>query len=125
VTITAEIRSRLSLRVSDDVLVFREADRQGVARATVTFTAAARTAGDAEVLLVAQPEGVLAAQGRPVSFSLEGEARSSGALHPHGPTVIGRWRGSGRREGRIVFTISRRDDGALLTIPVRFSLAEP
>jgi hypothetical protein len=128
--VAATLNSRTSLHVSEDVLRFDVAGADQPVTASVDFSAAARTAADAEVLLSVEPiregqgpEGPsdLAAS---LTFSGIGEGTLTGTIAPSGLTAAGRWTGSGLRHGRLVFAL-RASAPASYRIPVRFVLSAP
>lgn len=136
--VTATFNSRTSLNVSADVLQFDVVSPADPAVATVAFSARARTAGSAQVVLSVEPlqevsgphgpalssvEGPLDTQSA-LTFSGVGEGTLSGAVTASGPTVAGRWIGSGLRHGTLVFALRATAPGKY-SIPVRFVLSAP
>ena len=59
-----------------------------------------------------------------VSLAGQGEGTLTGAVGFAGPTVAGRWVGSGLRTGRLVFSLRVAASGRY-TLPVRFVLSAP
>lgn len=108
---------RTSLRVSTSRLRFDVAADGRVAAAAADYRAAARTAARGHVVLTIQPDGALEASdgadttGLAVSCGGEAGARPLTAGHPQ---VVGRWTGSGVRQG----TVSCRLVGA--AAPARY-----
>lgn len=130
VIVSAQFSSRVSLKVSTDLLRFAVAARDQAPTMAVEFSAAARTQAGAEVLLSVEPLDGVKASGGPsnlepsVSFAGEGAGALGGELSSAGATVAGRWTGSGLRRGRIVFALSAAEPG-VYTVPVRFVLSAP
>lgn len=130
VVVTAEFASRTALHVSTDDLRFEVPRDGGVSTVVVDFDARARTFAIGEVVLVVEPLRGLDGPGgaadveAAVTFSGEGDGTLAGTLQPAAATVAGRWRGSGRRSGRLVFTLHTGTPGSY-RIPVRFVLTAP
>jgi len=130
VMVSAQFSSRVSLRVSNDVLRFAVAAPDQATTMAVDFSAAARTQAGAEVLLSVEALSGVAGPAGPsnlepsVSFAGEGAGTLGGALSSAGATVAGRWTGSGLRHGRIVFAFNAAEPG-VYTVPVRFVLSAP
>lgn len=130
VVVTAAFSSRTSLTISSDVLRFDVAAVGSPAVASVDFSAKARTVAGAQVVLSVEPLGDVeggqgpAASGCELTFAGEGDGTLAGPIAPVGPTVAGRWTGSGLRNGRLVFSL-RADASGDYTVPVRFVLTAP
>lgn len=130
VVVTAQFSSRTSLKVSAHLVHFDVAHPGATARAVVEFVAGARTSSGAEVLLSVEPvravDGPGGAADVETSLSVAGEGAGTlgGPIATHGPTVAGRWNGSGLRSGRLVFSLRAGATGAY-TIPLRFVLSAP
>ena len=130
VIVSVQFSSRTSLRVSTDLLQFDVAAPNQPATAGVDFSAGARTHSGAEVLLsIEQVRGIAGPGGASevessVSFAGEGDGTLHGALVAAGPAVAGRWIGSGRRQGRLVFALQAGASGNYI-VPVRFILSAP
>lgn len=92
------------------------------ATSTVDYVAAIRTYAGAEVLLTV--EAVRGFDGTSVSFANLGDGGVQGAMMALRPVIAGRWIGSGRRTGRISFSIVAGSPGAY-SMPVRFVLSAP
>jgi len=136
--VAATFNSRTSLNVSADVLQFDVVSSADPAVAMVDFSARARTAAAAQVLLSIEPLQEEAGPHGPALSSVEGpsdtqtaltfsgvgEGTLSGAVAPSGLTVAGRWTGSGLRHGTLVFALRATAPGKY-TIPVRFVLSAP
>jgi hypothetical protein len=128
--VAATFNSRTSLNVSADVLQFDVVSSDDPAVAMVDFSARARTAGAAQVLLSIEPLQEVPGPHRPsdmqsaLTFSGVGEGMLSGAVAPSGLTVAGRWAGSGLRHGTLVFALRTNAPGKY-SIPVRFVLSAP
>jgi hypothetical protein len=130
VQVTLEVASRTSLRVSSDVLRFDVPEGAAEATAAIDFTAAARMPGGAGVVLSVEPLRAIDGPGgaadveTALSFAGDGPGLLAGTLAPHDTAVVGRWTGSGRRDGRVVFTLRARAAGRY-AVPVRFVLSAP
>lgn len=129
-TLSAQFHTRTSLRVSSSLLQFEVADAGVPAVAAVEFVAAARTRRDGEVILTVQPERWLEGPGgaadveASVTFGGDEPGLVVGELLPATPAIAGRWVGSGRRTGRLVFAL-RAAAGGTYTLPVRLVLTTP
>jgi hypothetical protein len=121
---------RTSLTVSTSVLEFHHADPLASSRVTVDFTARARTHASGEVLLTVEPLRSIQGPGgaadveTALTFAGEGEGTLSGALPGGTSTVVGRWTGSGTRDGRVTFSLRSPVSGDY-TLPVRFVITAP
>ena len=126
VRVNVQVASRTSLRVSSQVLRFDVPEPGGEATASIDFTAGARVAAGADVMLTVEPIGSgLAgdATSRP-TFTGEGDGMLSGAIDASTASIAGRWRGSGQRHGRLLFKV-RLNAAGHYTMPVRFVLSTP
>ena len=129
-TLTASVSGRTRLTVSSRVLDFQVAPAESQATAAVEFIAAARTPVGGEVVLTVEPETWLVGPGgaadvdAAVTFEGDAEGTHDGQLQPRTPSVAGRWVGSGRRDGRLFFTLHTAAPGSYL-LPVRFVLSTP
>lgn len=129
-TVAATFNSRTSLSVSADVLQFDVVSPGDPAVAMVDFSARARTAGSAQVVLSIEPlQEVQGASGpadaqSSLTFSGVGEGTLSGAVAPSGLTVASRWTGSGLRHGTLTFALRTSAPGRY-SVPVRFVLSAP
>ncbi len=127
---TAQVGARTALRVSAERLRFDVTDPGAPAVAAVDFVAAARTRHDGEVILTVQPERWIEGPGgaadvdASVVFTGEGAGTVSGELRPAAPATAGRWVGSGRRTGRLLFALRAGVEGTYV-LPVRFVLSAP
>jgi hypothetical protein len=127
---TAELNSRTSLTVSADTLRFDVTAPGSPAIVSVEFVAGARTRAAGEVVLTVESlrevegPGGAADVDTAVAFAGDGDGTQAGRLRPAEPVVAGRWTGSGRRIGRLRFTLSTETVGAY-TLPVRFVLSAP
>lgn len=129
IQVHAQMSSRTALTVSTQNLHFSVTSAGDGATASVDFSAAARTHAGADVMLSIE---VLRASGggdetageSGLTFAGEGEGTLAGEVAPDGPSVAARWNGSGRRHGRLVFTLRAPTAGSY-TVPVRFVLAAP
>lgn len=130
VNVNVQVSSRTSLRVSSELLRFDVAQPGGAATAAIDFAAGARTPAGSDIVLTIEPlrgldgPGGAADAGAALSFSGEGQGLLAGQLPSAQTTVIGRWHGSGVREGRVVFTL-RADAAGTYSMPVRFVLSTP
>ena len=129
VKVTAQLSSRTSLRVSNDLLQFEVVYPTQPVIVSVGFAAGARTFPDGAVLL---------------SFEMVEDIRELDGLH-HGdatltlmnedggtlaevkagvPTTIRRWVGSGLRTGQLVFALRAETAGRYM-VPIRVTLTAP
>jgi len=122
VTAHAEVASRTSLAVSNQLLQFTVVHPGDAAIATVEFVAGARTPAGAEVMLTVEAQQDL--PGANVTFAGDGEGTLHGAMTLLHPSLAGRWVGSGRRSGRVSFALRATAPGTY-TLPVRFVLTAP
>ncbi len=129
-TLLVQVQGRIKLTVSTRVLRFDVADPAVPAVATLDFVAASRTRADGEVVLTVEPQswlegpGGAADVGAEVSFTGEGDGTLSGALTVSSPVTAGRWTGSGKRAGRLSFSLRAGVEGEY-TMPVRLVLSAP
>ncbi len=128
VAVHAQFDSHTSLRLSSSELRFEVVDPATPATATVDFTAAARTSRGGEVSLsvkrvgaVRRPESSRFAGDLTVDYA--GENGAAGTLSEPGPQVVGRWIGSGVREGRISFTLRGAPEPGVYSVSVKFDLS--
>ena len=130
IVVSAQFSSRTSLTVSSRILHFDVADPAQPAVAAVEFEAAARTATGGDVVLSVEPTRAIVGPGgaadveTAVTFEGDGEGTVAGALDPAAASVAGRWQGSGRRSGRLIFSLRAAAPGNY-TLPVRFVLSTP
>jgi hypothetical protein len=130
VVVTAQFSSRTSLRISSELLQFDVAAPGQAADAAVDFSAGARTHSGSEVMLSVEPVRGLNGPGgaadveSSVSLAGQGDGTLTGSIGFAGPTVAGRWAGSGLRTGRLVFSLRVAASGRY-TLPVRFVLTAP
>lgn len=130
VSVSVLVTSRTSLKVSSDVVQFNVTEAGGGATASVDFSAGARVASGADVVLTVEPlrqvegPGAAADVETAVTFEGDGDGLARGRLDTIRPTVAGRWQGSGLRHGRLSFTI-RAHAAATYTLPLRFVLSTP
>ena len=129
IVVHATFSSRTSLKVSTELLRFDVARPDSDAAAAVDFSAAARTQPGAEVVLSVEPLRVVEGPGgaadveSSMTFAGEGDGLLAGVVAA-GPTIAGRWTGSGLRTGRVVFSMRAAAAGTY-TVPVRFVLSAP
>jgi hypothetical protein len=130
VTIIAGFAPRTSLKVSSELLQFDVAQTGGTATAAIDFSASARTPSQGEIVLIVEPLRGLSGPGgaadvdAAISVAGEGEGLIPARLDSTRATVVGRWNGSGRRQGRLVFTLNAMAAG-IYSMPVRFVLSTP
>ena len=128
--VSVTLGSRTALRVSSDLLQFDVTEPGRVATAVVDFSAGARLAPRAEVVLSVEPLRAIEGPGgaadveTALAFSGEGDGTASGQLAPHVPAEAGRWVGSGLRTGRFIFALRAAASGRY-EVPVRFVLSTP
>jgi hypothetical protein len=121
---------RTSLTVSTRLLQFEVVDPARPSVATVEFEARARTHTGSEVVLSVEPlrapEGPVGAADAEcaVTFVGQGTGTTGAALAPGGQSVVGRWAGSGRHSGHVVFALRASTPGTYV-VPVRFVLSVP
>jgi hypothetical protein len=127
-SITAQFAPRTSLKVSSQLLQFDVT--QGTATTTIEFSAGARTPSQGEIVLSVEPLSGLSGPGgaadvdTAITVSGDGEGLFSTRLESASTTVVGRWHGSGLRQGRLVFTLNAPTAGSY-AMPVRFVLSTP
>ena len=129
-SINARFAPRTSLKVSSELLQFDVAQPGGPATAAIEFVAGARTPLQGEIVLSVEPMRGLSGPGgaadvdAAISVAGEGEGLLTTRLDPTSTTVVGRWHGSGLRQGRLVFTLNTSTSG-IYSMPVRFVLSTP
>jgi len=130
VTVNLNLGTRTSLKVSTEVLRFDVVQPGEVATATLDFTAGARMPASSDVVLTVEPlRGVEGTGGAAdaestLSFTGEGAGVLAGSVAMSQGTVVGRWQGSGVREGRVIFRL-RANAAGTYSLPVRFVLSTP
>jgi len=130
ITVNVSVASRTSLKVSSRVLNFDVTQPGGIATAAMEFTAGARLATGADVVLTVEPlhgldgPGGAADVDTALSFVGEGEGLLAGSVAMAQSTVVGRWQGSGLRAGRVIFKL-RANAAGTYSLPVRFVLSTP
>ena len=130
VTINVNLATRTSLKVSGRVLRFDVTQPGTVATAALEFSAGARMPSGSDIVLTVEPERGLDGPGgaadadTDLRFSGEGHGLLAGSVAIGQSTVVGRWQGSGLREGRVVFTL-RASAAGVYSLPVRFVLSTP
>jgi hypothetical protein len=130
VTVNARFASRTSLTVSTEMLQFDVARPDRPALAVVDFAAAARTQAGSEVVLSVEPlhsadgPGGAADVESSITFAGEGDGTLGGAIATAGTTPVGRWIGSGVRNGRLTFSLRGAAPGTY-TVTMRFVLSAP
>jgi hypothetical protein len=130
VHVTVEVAARTSLKVSSRVLRFDVPRGGGAATASIDFSAAARMGVGGGVVLSVEPVRAVDGPGgaadveTALSFTGVGPGLLAGTMASGDATVVGRWTGSGRRDGRVVFTLRAAAPGHY-SVPVRFVLSAP
>lgn len=130
VTVNLNVGTRTSLKVSSRVLQFDVTKAGETATAALDFTAGARLSSGADVVLTVEPllavtgPGGAAEADCALTFTGEGEGILAGVVSTAHGTIVGRWVGSGMREGRLIFTL-RADAAGNYSLPVRFVLSTP
>jgi hypothetical protein len=128
VTVNVSLATRTSLKVSSQVLQFDVTQPGGAATAALDFTAGARMPAGCDVVLTIEPlRAVVCSGGAAVadlSFIGEGPGMLTGSMAADRSTIVGRWQGSGLREGRVVFKLRASAAGSY-TLPVRVVLITP
>lgn len=130
VTVSLIVGPRTSLKVSSRVLHFDVTQPGSVATAAMEFTAGARLASGSDVVLTVEPlrgidgPGGAADVETDLSFVGEGDGMLAGSIAISQSTIVGRWQGSGLREGRLIFRL-RANAAGNYSLPVRFVLSTP
>ena len=130
VSVNLNLATRTSLKVSGRVLHFDVTRRGEIATAALEFSAGARTPASSDVVLTVEPErgidgpGGAADADADLSFVGEGDGMLAGSVAFSQGTTVGRWQGSGLREGRVIFKL-RADAAGHYVLPVRFVLSTP
>lgn len=130
VVVNVQVASRTSLKVSSDVLQFDIAQPGVPATVAIDFSAGARVASAADVVLTVEalrsldgPGGAADVEAS-MAFDGEGDGLLRGTLDVEVPAIAGRWQGSGLHQGRLLFTI-RANSAGTYSLPVRFVLSTP
>ena len=130
ITVSANVAPRTSLKVSSRMLQFDVTQPGGVATAALEFTAGARLASGSDVVLTVEPlrgmdgPGGAADVETALSFIGEGDGMLAGSIAMTESTILGRWQGSGLREGRVIFKL-RTNAAGNYSLPVRLVLSTP
>jgi hypothetical protein len=130
VTVNVSLATRTSLTVSGRVLQFDVTQPGGTATAALDFTAGMRMPAGSDIVLSVEPERAIAGPGgaadveSDLHFAGEGHGLLAGSLAAAQGTVVGRWQGSGRREGRVIFTLRANAAGSY-SLPIRVVLSTP
>jgi hypothetical protein len=130
--IGATVGASTSLRVSSTVLRVETSGAGGALLVgAISFEAAARTRTDGEVVLTVEalrPVETLsrgpAGEGAVIDFGGVDAGVLAGTLSTT-PQAAGRWVGSGRYRGEIVFTLRSAEAARSGTVPLRFVLSTP
>jgi hypothetical protein len=130
VNVNVQVAARTSLKVSRELLQFDVAEPGHPSTAAIEFSAGARTPSDALVLLTVEPFGAIdgpdgaACADAVLDVAADGDGIHAAPIAGASSTVIGRWHGSGLRQGRLVFTLHARATGSY-TVPIRLVLSTP
>lgn len=130
ITVNVTVAARTSLKVSSRVLHFDVTQPGAVATAAMEFSAGARLSSGSDVVLTVEPLRGLDGPGgaadveTALDFVGEGEGMLAGSIAMARSTIVGRWQGSGLREGRVIFQL-RADAAGTYSLPVRFVLSTP
>lgn len=131
VTVNVTVATRTSLKVSARLLQFDVAEPGGIGTAAIDFAAGARLPAGSDVVLTIEPlrgidgPGGAADVESDLSFTGEGGGMlAGGSIDTGRGTVVGRWQGSGLREGRLVFTL-RASAAGVYSLPLRVVLSTP
>ena len=130
VTVNVRLATRTSLKVSSQTLHFEVTRPGGLATAALDFTAGARMPAGSDVVLSVEPMRAIDGPGdaadaeSDLSFTGEGQGLLAGPIAAAESTVVGRWQGSGLREGRVIFTL-RANAAGTYAVPVRVVLSTP
>ena len=130
VTINVNLATRTSLKVSSRVLRFDVTQPGAIATAALEFSAGARMPAGCDLVLTVEPERGLDGPGgaadaeTELRFTGEGQGMLAGSIAMGQSTVVGRWQGSGLREGRVVFVLRASAAGSY-SLPVRIVLSTP
>jgi len=128
VTVNVNLATRTSLKVSSRMLQFDVAQPGGVATAALDFTAGARMPAGCDVVLTVEAlptaDGAAGKTTPDLSFVGEGPGMLAGSMAGARSTIVGRWQGSGLREGRVIFTL-RASAAGTYSLPVRLVLSTP
>lgn len=127
VIVHAAFSARSVLNVSTTTLDFTTRDSQGAGTASVDVQVSVRTRADGDVLLFAEPlwaetSGLEALR---VRVDGAGEGLSGGVLEPSQRLLIGRWTGSGRHGGTLVFRLPASGPMPSGPLAVHFVLTAP
>lgn len=128
-SINAIVRSRTSLQVSSSDLRFDVSEATLAPTVVVAFTAAARAAAAADVVLsvealrAVETGGVAASPDLAVSF--QADDGHTGTVAVGVPRVVGTWKGSGVRGGQVRFTLHGATAMGRYRLPVMFALSAP
>lgn len=130
VVVNVSFATRTSLKVSSRLLRFDVAEPGASATETLEFSAGARMPAGCDIVLSVEAESGLEGPGgaadveADLHFTGEGQGMLAGSMAMGRSTVVGRWQGSGLREGRVVFTLRASAAGSY-SLPVRIVLSTP
>ncbi len=122
-TLQTALAPRASLRVSTSRMRFDVSPDGGANVAAADYRAAARTAAQGRVVLTIQPDGTLEAPDGAGTTNLTvlcGEEAGGAPLTPARPLVVGRWLGSGVRQGTITCRLHGAASPGRYFQPVKF-----
>ena len=122
ITVAATIGARTSLKLSSDTVRLGAGAAGQRAVGSVTFSAAARTRADGEVLLTV--ERIDDTSAGELNFASTAEGSAEGAFVHGKPAVAGRWVGSGHRRGTVTLSGSVSNEPTV-DVPLRFLLTAP
>ena len=130
VPVNATFAPRTSLRISTRVLRFDVDSPDMPSAAVVEFSAGARIAAGADIVLSVTPVRAIHGPGgaadvaTSLTFQGEGPGTQGGSLTAAAPAIAARWVGSGLRRGRLVFSLRAGAPGTY-TVPLEFVLSTP
>lgn len=129
-TVTATFAPRTAFRAAASSLEFHVITPDQPAMASVDFVASARTWAGAEVRLLVEPAGAVSGPGGAADVETRlvlesgGDGVVPGDVPLSGRSTAARWTGSGRRSGRLVFSLRASAPGRY-AIPLTFLVSVP
>ena len=130
VSVNVTLATRTSLKVSSRLLHFDVTRPGGIATAALEFTAGARMPAGSDIVLSVEPLHAIEGPGgaadvdTDLSFTGEGLGLLAGSVVAARSTIVGRWQGSGLRQGRVVFSL-RASTAGTYSLPLRVVLSTP
>ena len=125
VSVNLNLAPRTSLKVSSRVLQFEVIRAGELATASLEFSAGARMPAGSDVVLSVEALSAGGADAEmDLTFAGEGAGTLAGSIVSSQSAMVGRWRGSGVRDGRIVFTLRANAAGSY-AVPLRLVLSTP